>query len=131
MPHKCTRCGKIYTEKDEKILRGCDCGNRMFLYYRKLGKGEAKKLEKGARKVKSRALSKMVKDIEVGGEKSQTLPELGNIKVSEGIYSIDVASLMSGEPVIVEGSEGEYLLSLSSLFEEKSTQKKYMDILRK
>jgi len=130
MPHKCTRCGRIYTEKDEQILHGCECGNGMFLYFRKLEGEEARKLEEEeeARKVKDRALYSLVDSME---EAEKRFDDLGNIRVREGVYEIDLGSLMGGEPIIVEGDEGEYLVSLSSLFEEKSRLKKYLDILRK
>jgi len=32
MPHKCTKCGKIYPDGDYRILNGCECGNNKFLY---------------------------------------------------------------------------------------------------
>ncbi len=125
MPHKCTKCGKIYQENDERILRGCECGNRMFLYFRKLTHEEAEKIERdsNAKKVKSESLSRVINDIEKD--------EIWNIKAEDGVYKIDVASLMSREPLIVEGDEGEYLVSLSSLFELKKGLRKYIDIIKK
>ena len=32
MPHRCTRCGKIYEDGDVRILNGCECGNNKFEY---------------------------------------------------------------------------------------------------
>jgi len=127
MPHKCTKCGKIYKEGDERVLKGCECGNSMFLYFRKLTHKEADEIKKNrkAKEVKSERLSRAIKEIE--GNKS----DIWNIKVKDGLYEIDVASLMSKEPIIVEGDEGEYIVSLSSLFEEKKGLRKYIDLIRK
>ena len=55
---------------------------------------------------------------------------VGNIKVKDGIYEIDVGSLMMQEPVIIAGEEGRYLLSLPSAFKSKK-QKKYIDRVKK
>ncbi|GCC10681.1 hypothetical protein IPdc08_00714 [archaeon] len=125
MPHKCTKCGKVYQENDEKILRGCECGNRMFFYFRKLTHEEAEKIERdsNAKKVKNESLSRVINDIEKDA--------IWNIKAGDGIYEINLDSLMSREPLIVEGDEGEYLVSLSSLFELKKGLKKYIDIIKK
>lgn len=32
MPHRCTECKKIYVEESPEILRGCECGNRVFQF---------------------------------------------------------------------------------------------------
>lgn len=32
MPHRCTECKKIYSEEAPDILRGCECGNRVFQF---------------------------------------------------------------------------------------------------
>ena len=123
MPHKCTRCGKVYQEGDERVLQGCECGNRLFIYFRKLSSQEAEEAKKkGAKKSSSKELREIVKGIE---------EDIWNIKVKNGVYQIDVASLMSREPIIVEGDEGEYLVSLSSLFEDKKGIRKYLEFLRR
>jgi predicted nucleic acid-binding Zn-ribbon protein len=114
MPHKCTRCGEVYKDGSENILKGCTCGNRYFLYFRKITDEEAKKL-------KTKENVREVKEGEEG---------IGNIKVKDGIYEIDVSSLMMQEPVIIVGEEGRYLLSLPSAFKSKKS-KKYLDRLKK
>lgn len=110
MPHKCTRCGTVYEDGSENIMKGCECGNRYFIYSRKITKREAEELriEKNVREVKE-------------DEKG-----VWNVKVKNGKYEIDVASLMMQEPVIVVGEEGRYLLSLSSAFKSKKNRK-YVD----
>jgi predicted nucleic acid-binding Zn-ribbon protein len=50
--------------------------------------------------------------------------DIWNIRAKEGVYEIDIASLMAREPVIVAGEEGRYLLSLSSIFGKTEKKKK-------
>ena len=114
MPHKCTRCGEVYPDGSENILKGCECGNRYFIYFREISSREAEEL-------KEKDNVREVKEGEGG---------IGNIKVKDGIYEIDVSSLMMQEPVIIVGEEGRYLLSLPSAFKSKK-QKKYLDRLKK
>ena len=36
MPHQCVRCGTIYPDDAEEILKGCSkCGGKLFFYIRK------------------------------------------------------------------------------------------------
>lgn len=53
------------------------------------------------------------------GAAREIKPDIWNIKVKNGVYDIDIASLMKSEPVIVAGDEGRYILSLSSVFKGK------------
>lgn len=33
MPHKCTKCKKIYSNKEKQIIvNGCECGSKRFFY---------------------------------------------------------------------------------------------------
>ncbi len=114
MPHKCTNCGRTYEDGSEQLLKGCECGHSMFLYFRKISKEEAEEL--GAREIKS------------SGEESE--PEKGkddvwNIKIEDGVFQIDIASLMAKEPIVLAGEEGRYLVSLSSIFGRKKKMVKY------
>ena len=114
MPHRCTRCGTVYEDGSENLLKGCICGNRYFLYFRKITDEEAEEL-------KTKENVREVKEGEEG---------VGNIWVKDGIYEIDVGSLMMQEPVIIVGEEGRYLLSLPSAFKSKK-KKKYVDRVKK
>ncbi len=121
MPNKCTRCGKVYEEGSDVILKGCECGNRLFLYFRKLSDREADRLEK---KTKDTAGLKGLVDISKGEPHLKKGNDVWNIRVKDGVYEIDVASLMLNEPVIVAGEEGRYLVSLSSAFKQKKELKR-------
>ncbi len=119
MPNKCTKCGKVYKEGSDAILTGCECGNRMFFYFRRISDEEAVELtEKGTKEISESAGTLIgIKDGEPVLDKGN---DIWNIKVKEGVYEIDIAALLGGEPLIVAGEEGRYLVSLSSAFKRKS-----------
>jgi len=67
------------------------------------------------RKISDQAAS----ELKSKGAVREIKPDIWNIKVKNGVYDIDIASLMKDEPVIVAGDEGRYILSLSSVFKGK------------
>lgn len=117
MPNKCTKCGRVYEEGSEVIFKGCECGNRLFFYFRKVSEEEVTKLTEGGAKEISKSAGALIgiKDGEPVIDKGN---DIWNIKVHDGVYEIDIASLMGGGPVIVAGDEGRYLVSLSSAFKK-------------
>ncbi|MFQ6137320.1 MAG: Zn-ribbon domain-containing protein [Candidatus Hydrothermarchaeales archaeon] len=122
MPHKCTRCGKVYEEGSDAIIDGCECGNRLFFYFRKISDEEASQL-KAEDKAKEIEGLKGIIDIKDGEPMVDKGTDIWNIRVKDGVYEIDISSLMMGEPVIVAGEEGRYLVSLSSIFRGLSKKK--------
>ena len=34
MPHKCVKCGSVYPNTSEELMKGCSCTSRIFLYMR-------------------------------------------------------------------------------------------------
>ena len=114
MPSKCTKCGRVYKEDSEIIFSGCECGNKLFFYYRKISDEEAEKLrEEGIEEVEKN----LEEILEVKEESSSEEEEdIWNIKVEDGVFKINVASLMQGKPIIASGEEGRYVISLSSAF---------------
>ncbi len=34
MPHKCVKCGLVYGDRAGQLLKGCDCGSRIFMFLR-------------------------------------------------------------------------------------------------
>ncbi len=67
------------------------------------------------RKISDQAAS----ELKSKGAAREIKSDIWNIKVKDGVYDIDIASLMKSEPVIVAGDEGRYILSLSSAFKGK------------
>ena len=34
MPHQCTKCGEVFPDAAEELLKGCSCGSKFFYYIR-------------------------------------------------------------------------------------------------
>ncbi len=110
-------CGTVYEEGSDAILDGCECGNRLFFYFRKISDEEASKL-KSEQKLKEVESLKTVIGIKDGEPMIDKGNDIWNIKVKDdGVFEIDISSLMMKEPVIVAGEAGRYLVSLPSIFE--------------
>jgi len=91
MPHKCTRCGKVYEDGDVRILSGCECGNNKFIYIPK------RKREKE--------------------EKDRI--EIVRI-LSPGCYEINLENAFKKDGIIIAlGEEGKYAIHLPSLLRKR------------
>ncbi|WP_457549171.1 Zn-ribbon domain-containing protein [Archaeoglobus sp.] len=100
MPHRCTRCGKIYEDGDVRILNGCECGNNKFEYIPK------------ERKIKKK--EKVVKEI-----KEEEKIEIVRI-ISPGCYEINLENAFKRDGIIIAlGEEGKYAIHLPSLLKRK------------
>jgi len=87
----------------------------LFIFIRPITEKEAAELEEKGE----------AKRVGAGGE------DIWNIRVKDGVYDIDIKSLLKHEPVIVAGEEGRYLLSLSSVFRDKKKESKLIEKLRR
>lgn len=77
------------------------------MYFREISEREAERLK---RKKEAR-------------EASEEETDVWNIKVKNGVYDLDLVSLMKDEPIIIAGEEGRYLLSLASAFKGRRKKK--------
>jgi uncharacterized protein len=97
--HLCIKCGAEFTGKPEDlILKGCpQCGSKFFKY----------------------------KNQEKPKEKSKTETEtVETIMVKDGVYEVNLSSLMEYESVIVSDEEGKYLIDINFLLKKKLREKK-------
>ncbi len=131
MPHKCTKCGRIYEEGAEEIIKvGCKCGNRFFFYFRRVEEKGEKELVKKAFESKKVVEVKRAKEFLEKELTNEKIEKLWNIRVKDGVYEIDLASLLKKEPIVVAGDDGTFLLSISSIFESKLGKgRKYIERL--
>ncbi len=96
MPHKCTKCGKIYADGDANILNGCECGNNKFIY---IPKNKGKEIE----------------------EIKEQFERIESVRIIEpGRYELNIEKLFeSGEVVIALQEDGKYAIHLPSLLRRK------------
>ncbi len=96
MPHRCTKCGKVYPDGDKRILKGCECGNNKFIYIpkSKLDRDKAEKPEKEKVEIES------VESVKI---------------ISPGMYEINLEKVFSREEIVIALQDGKYAIHLPSL----------------
>lgn len=90
--HRCIKCGFEFTEKTEDlIIKGCPrCGSKFFTYSRK---------DKNKNKE---------------GDSVETIMVKG-----QGVYELNLSSLMESDSLIVSDEEGRYIIDINSLLKKK------------
>lgn len=103
MPHRCTKCGKLYADGDMRLLNGCDCGNNKFLYVPK--EREVEKAEEVAQGLKKEFLRFGIESVRI---------------IAPGQYEINLEKLLEREEIIIALEEdGRYIIHLPSLLKKK------------
>ena len=122
MPHQCVRCGKLYDDGAEEILKGCPCGGRLFFYISKKKLEETKDIVADLTTEEKDEIEKDVFDligIERGVEKPVVL-DLESIRILKpGKYELDIVNLFKKRPLIYKLEEGKYLIDLPESFKKK------------
>jgi len=102
MPHRCTKCGKEYPDGDMRLLQGCECGNKKFLY---VPKAREKSTEEQAEEVKSQLSEMGVESVKI---------------IAPGQYEINLEKILSREEIIIALQEdGRYVIHLPSLLKRR------------
>jgi predicted nucleic acid-binding Zn-ribbon protein len=128
MPHQCVRCGKFYDDASKEILKGCNCGGKLFFFIKK------EKFEKAKEVIDTAKLSEKEKDqIEddvfdlVGVNKDSEEPvilDLESIKIKKpGQYELDLVHLFKGDPLIFKLEDGKYMIDVVESFKKLRDKK--------
>ncbi len=125
MPHQCVRCGNIISDGSRELLSGCSkCGSHFFFYIK--DESRIKDGEVIRKSLSPKDVSEMERDVKrlmgPGSADKPVILDLENIKAEgPGKFSIDVSSLMRGEPVVINVSDGKYFIDLPSAFKKGSS----------
>jgi predicted nucleic acid-binding Zn-ribbon protein len=127
--HKCIRCGEVFQDNDESILRGCtNCGSIFFLYLKT--PEESQQLEEIKKELEEKKttleeeIEKKIKEIkeEKKVEKKKVKrPKFGieTVRIPrEGVYEINLDALMKKRPLIILEKGKVYFVHLPSVFEK-------------
>ena len=93
--HRCIKCGFEFTGNLEEIIKnGCpECGSKFFAYTRKSRVNDIK---------------------EVKGDSVESI-----IVKEQGVYEVNLSSLLENDSLIVSDEEGKYLIDINSLLKKK------------
>lgn len=93
--HRCIKCGyEVKGDIETLITEGCpECGSKFFAYTKK---GKAEKVG------------------EVKGESVE-----GVMIKGQGVYEVNLSSLLENDSVIVSDEEGRYVIDINSLLKKK------------
>ncbi len=122
MPHQCVRCGKLYDDGAEEILKGCNCGGRLFFYISKKKLEETKNIVTELTAKEKDEIEKDVFEL-IGIEKGVETPvvlDLESIRILKpGKYELDIVNLFKKRPLIYKLEEGKYIIDLPESFKKE------------
>ena len=120
MPHQCVRCGKIYEDASEEILKGCSCGSHFFFFIRKESLDRMREETKNLTKEEREEIVDDIKEI-IGPEIDSSKPivlDLESIRIQKpGKFEIDLVSLFKGNPLVYKLEDGKYMIDIASTFQ--------------
>ena len=116
MPHQCVRCGKFYNDGSDVILKGCECGAKLFFFVRKELIEKAKESTESLSDIQKIQIETDVRDILGQTDINDPIVlDFESVKIaSPGRYELDLVKLFSGEPVVIRVEEGKYFIDLAS-----------------
>lgn len=122
MPHQCVRCNKLYPEGAQEILKGCNCGCRLFFYIKKEQIEEGKKIINELSQEEKEHIEKDITEILHIKEELEDKPIILDIEairvLKPGKYELDLVHLFKKDPLIIKLEEGKYMIDLSQLFKK-------------
>lgn len=127
MPHQCVRCHKIYEDGSEEILKGCECGAKLFFYIKQsaLEKATVFTEELTAEdKDKIEQDIMTIMDIDSIGDVPVVLDFESINVVEQGKFELDLVNLFKKDPLIYRLSDGKYFIDLPETFKTSSSVSK-------
>ena len=120
MPHRCVRCGHMYDDGAEEILKGCNCGSRLFFFVKQKDLEEADEIIENLTDSDKKQIEDDVYEI-IGVQKEEEKPivlDLESIKIKKpGKFELDLVNLFNkDQPLVYKLEEGKYVIDLAESF---------------
>jgi uncharacterized protein len=121
MPHQCVRCRTLFEDGAQEILKGCNCGGKLFFFVKKERIKELEQLSNQAT-LSQEDKVQMEQDIYdlIGTSADKDEPiilDIEAIRVLEpGKYELDLIHLLNKEPLIFKLEDGKYMIDLVQSF---------------
>lgn len=122
MPHQCVRCNKLYEDGSKQILKGCDCGAKLFFFIKKQHIDAGKELLTNFSEEEKVQIEHDVREILHVKEElnNPVILDLEAIRVIEpGKYELDLVHLFKKDPLIIKLEEGKYMIDLPQAFKKE------------
>lgn len=119
MPHQCVRCNKMHPDASSQVLKGCECGGRIFYFIKK---EKLQELKKSIGSKLSYEEKKQVEEdiLDMIGAKHVDKPVILDFEsinvLKPGKYELDLVQLFKGEPLIFKIEEGKYIIDIAETF---------------
>ena len=119
MPHQCVRCGSLYEDGDNALLKGCGCGAKLFFFIKK---DKLKQIQEATENLTLKEKEQIEQDVFdlVGSEVDRNDPvilDLESIRILKpGKYELDLVHLFKKDPLIFKVGEGKYMIDLIASF---------------
>jgi len=125
MAHQCVRCGTIYEEASNELLKGCSkCNGKFFFFVRKETIDKVKELTVDLTPKDRKEIEQDI--LELIGEEEITKPVILDIEsiriLKPGNYEIDLIDLFKGKPLVYKLGEGKYVVDIASTFKAKEKE---------
>ena len=120
--HQCVKCGKIYEEVSNELLKGCSqCGGKFFFFVRK---ETIEKIKQATVDLTPKERQEIVQDIkELIDQEDIDKPVILDIEsiriLKPGQYELNLVDLFKGKPVIYKLEEGKYIIDLATTLNQK------------
>jgi len=118
VPHRCLRCGNVYPDNDNSILKGCKCGSVFFMFLKT--PEDVQKMEEIQKELELKETT-LEKELEKKIEEKRIERRKFGIETvrspKEGVYEIDLDALMKKRPLIILEKGKAYFIHLPSVFE--------------
>ena len=126
MPHQCVRCGTMYEDGDDTILKGCGCGAKLFFFIKKEKIQQMQTITSSLTPKEKEEIEKDVFEL-AGSQMEENEPvvlDLESIRVLKpGKYELDLVHLFRKDPLIFKVGEGKYVIDLIATFAEMKKNK--------
>lgn len=118
MPHQCVRCGNLYPDGSNELLKGCSCGGKFFFFMKKNDLEQVQQLTSNLTNEEKHQIEQDALDLV--GEEAPEKPivlDLENIRMLKpGKFEIDLVDLFKGQPLVYKLDDGKYVIDLVSTF---------------
>lgn len=126
MTHQCVRCGTMYDDASNELLKGCNCGGKFFFFMKK---ETIPQMQEITSQLTPEDKLQMEKDaLELIGEEEElekpVVLDLESVRMLKpGKFEIDLVDLFKGAPLVYKLEEGRYIIDVATTFKSSGRKR--------